>query len=66
MNVKEIKQAINNGQVVTFSENYKVIKDSKGQYLIVCLSNNHTIGLTWIDGKTLNGPEELFCVSLRS
>ncbi len=40
---------------------YKVIKDSIGQYLIVCTINNDCIGLTWTDGVTVNGqPGDFF------
>ena len=61
MTESEIKQAVDEGKTVHWSsEAYVVIKDSKGQYLIKCIPNNHCIGLTWADGKTLNGKEEDF------
>jgi len=62
VNLTEIKQAIKDGhKVYHHNSNYKVIKDSIGQYLIVCESNNHAIGLTWRDGVTVNGePEEFY------
>lgn len=62
MNLEQIKAAIEAGKKVFWSnEGYEVIKDSIGQYLIRCIWNDHCIGLTWRDGKTLNGkPEEFF------
>jgi len=64
MNLAEIKKAVDSGQTVYWSSNlYTVIKDSLGQYLIKCSSNNHSIGLTWRNGKTLNGVEYEFFIS---
>jgi len=62
MTVQEIKQAVDYGLPVRWSNSlYHVIKDSFNQYLIVCQSNQYTIGLTWQDDKTLNGePEEFY------
>lgn len=61
MNLQEIKQAIENGQKVYWSnEAYEVIKDSKGQYLISYQNGKNCIGLTWTDGTTLNAKEEEF------
>ena len=61
MTLSEIKQAVDEGKTVHwYCEIYVVIKDSKGQYLITCVLNNYCIGLTWADGKTLNGKEEEF------
>ena len=62
MSLKEITTAINNGKKVFCGNNYEVIKDSKNQYLIVCLSNDYTLGLTWLDGITLNGDESNFFI----
>jgi Tfp pilus assembly protein PilX len=63
MNVHEIKQAVDSGKKVYWSNlGYQVIKDSIGQYLIkhIC---GHCIGLTWQDGTTLNGKEEEFFIN---
>ena len=47
MKVQEIKKHIDNGHHVTINNGaYKLIKDDLNQYLIICLSNNHCIGLT--------------------
>ena len=52
----EIKTAVDNGLTVyNENENYKVVKDKIGQYLIVCERNDYCIGLTHKDNKTLNG-----------
>ena len=67
MNLEEIKQAINNGFKVYWKQrNYVVIKDSIGQYLICCVSNNHCIGLTWQDGVTMNESESDFYIGEES
>ncbi len=66
MNLKEIKLAIDQGKKVFWSNpNYQVIKDSKGQYLIVCSLNDSCIGLTWKDGITLNGKKKDFHILLK-
>jgi len=63
MTAQEIKQAVDNGKTVFWKqENYKVVKDNLGQYLIECDNNGHCIGLTWTDGTTLNGKEEDFFI----
>lgn len=61
MTLNEIKAAVDQGKTVCWSnEAYDVVKGG-GQYLIVCLHNDHAIGLTWRDGVTMNGkPEEFF------
>lgn len=59
MNLQEIKQAIEEGKKVYWSNlSYEVIKDNIGQYLIK--SGSHCIGLTWADEVTLNGEEKDF------
>lgn len=61
MNIAQITNAVTSGTPVYWSStNYKIIKDSKGQFLIECQSNGHCIGLTYLDGKTLNGKESDF------
>lgn len=63
MNVEEIKQAVDAGeQVCWVSLMYRVIKDKLGRYLIVCQGNQSAIGLTWLDGTTLNGVENQFFI----
>jgi hypothetical protein len=63
MNLEQIKEAIESGENVFWKNNsYSVIKDSLGQYFIKCI-NGSCIGLTWLDGKTLNGEEADFCVA---
>ena len=61
MNLQQIKQAIADGkQVFWASPAYSVIRDKCDKYLIHCTINNSYIGLTWLDGVTLNGKEEEF------
>lgn len=62
-NAAEIKAVVDEGVHRVFWSNtgYEVTKDTRGQYFIKCLANRHCIGLTWLDGETLNGkPEEFF------
>ena len=67
MKLQEIKQAIEEGKTVCCQNDaYRVIKDSKNQYLIKCVLNNYCIGLTWADDVTLNGKEEDFYILLNN
>lgn len=62
MTLNEIKEAVDNNKVVHWSSVlYQVIK-SNNEYLIKCLSNGYMVGLTWRDGKTMNGNEEDFFI----
>lgn len=64
MTLDEIKKAVDRGKSVKWANKlYDVIKDSLGQYLIICSSNQYTIGLTHTDGKTLNGRPSEFYIS---
>lgn len=63
MNLEEIKQAVNEGKKVHWSNtSYEVVKANNGEYLIECNLNKHCIGLTWMDGITMNGKEEDFFI----
>lgn len=63
MDLNQIKSAVDSGHRVKWANSaYDVIRDSLGQYLIVCNLNQSTIGLTWLDGETLNGKPEQFYV----
>lgn len=58
--IAEIKQAVDNGdKVYCGNDLYQVIKDSIGQYLILCASTNYCIGLHGMKGtkheNALNG-----------
>lgn len=65
-NAADIRQAVDQGQKVYWASLlYEVIKDSKGQYLIRCTSNNNCTGLTWQDNTTLNGKIEDFFIALK-
>jgi len=51
-----IREEVDRGATVYVdSLAYVVIRDSIGQYLIHCQMTNRFIGLTWRDGRTLNG-----------
>jgi hypothetical protein len=61
MNLSEIKAAVSAGQTVHWATDaYRVILDDVGQWLIICDTNGHCLGLTWRDGETLNGQPEQF------
>lgn len=62
MSLEEIKAAVEAGKTVHWASRiYRVVKDSLGQWLILCDMNSYCIGLTWRDGVTMNGkPEEFF------
>jgi len=63
LTLPEIKEAVLSGKSVYWSNNqYKVVHDCKDQWLIVCQNNNHAIGLTWLDGTTVNGKLEDFYI----
>jgi len=64
MTLAQIKQAIDEGKTVHWATtNYVVIKDSVPQYLIHSQCNDNYIGLTQLDGVTLNGREEDFFIA---
>ena len=57
MNLKEIQQAIEEGHTVCWSnDGYTIVKGDTGNYYIKHHGGN-IIGLTWLDGVTLNGKE---------
>lgn len=61
MSLAEIKAALAAGRRVFWcNPGYEVIKDKVGQYLIKCHMNGSCIGLTHLDGATLNGEESEF------
>lgn len=63
MNLNQIKSAIASGKTVCWkSPIYLVMQDSVGKYLVVCTQNMSAIGLTWLDGVTLNGNESDFYI----
>ena len=70
MNLQQIKQAVDSGKTVYWSNNaYQVIKDSIGQYLVKCSLNDSCIGLHGqIGGKyehVLNGAPDQFYMENR-
>ena len=65
MKLNEIKTAVDSGITVNWSNSsYVVIRHfprypDTPEYLIKCITNDHCIGLTWRNGKTLNGKESV-------
>lgn len=62
MTVDEIKKAVDEGKIVRWSSEIYLVHKVGDSYLITCELNDHTIGLTWLDGVTLNGKEEEFYI----
>ena len=61
MTLSQIKTAVDQGKTVYWgNKNYQVIKNKFGDYIIYMASNKNEIGLTWVDGVTMNGAEEDF------
>ena len=61
LSLSDIETAIYNGFTVYWkNNNYQVIKDKIGQYLIKCLSNSHCVGLTKADGTLRDDPKDFF------
>jgi len=63
MNLEAIKQAVLAHKTVHWKQgNYVVSHDSRlDDWYIECLTNGHLIGLTWSDGKTMNGhPDDFY------
>ena len=63
MKLEEIKASVESGKTVHWAqEQYRVIKADNGGWLIMCDTNGHCIGLTHLDGVTMNGKEEDFFI----
>ena len=62
MNLQEIKSLVKSGKIVHWmNDSYIVVVDEYDQYMIMHTQNASCCGLTWLDGKTLNGlPEEFY------
>ena len=65
MNLDEIKAAVLAGKLVHWASPLYVVKYSEQikEFYIVCLDNQHIIGLTWRDGVTMNGEPKDFYIS---
>lgn len=65
MTLEQIKAAVLAGKTVHWSsEAYEVRHSAQsGKWIIVCLINNDVIGLTWLDGVTMNGKPEQFYIA---
>jgi hypothetical protein len=64
MTLTEILRAVDEGLPVHWQNpGYLVERFSDGGPCVIhCLSTAHCIGLTWVDGATLNGREEDFFI----
>jgi uncharacterized protein (DUF2345 family) len=64
MTLEEIKAAVDAGKVVHWASGLYQVKKTGKRYDVVCSQNGSAIGLTWQDGKTMNGePEEFYIAS---
>ena len=77
MTVLSIIEAVKSGKTVCWDNpDYNVVfqsgrnnlnnPDDPLSYDIKCLTNKHGIGLTWMDGTTLNGKPDDFFIGLSS
>ena len=62
MTLDEIKKAVRSGQTVYWKNHFfpvSVTTNENGEekWLVCCKDNDHCIGLTWLDGVTMNGEE---------
>lgn len=65
MTLQEIVAAVNAGKLVRWGNRaYRVVPHTQDvkRWLIVCEINDHAIGLTWVDGETMNGEEKDFFI----
>ena len=61
MTLSDIKFALKIGRKVFWkNDNYKVIKDSVGQYLIISQCNGYCVGLTDAKGQLIDQPETFY------
>jgi hypothetical protein len=64
MTLDEIKKAVDAGKTVHWSNvGYVVVGNGRGDYVIKFLGNGHCVGLTWMDGVTMNGNESDFFIA---
>ena len=64
MTLAEIKEAVDSGKKVHWASDIYVVEYDHGDYWIRCIQNDSYIGLTWMDGVTMNGEEEQFYVGV--
>ena len=63
MKLEEIKASVESGETVHWANTaYRVIKANNGGWLVICDTNGYCIGLTHLDGVTMNGEEEDFFI----
>ena len=64
MKLSEIKKAVDqNKKVCWVSDVYRVEKWHSNEYMITCVLNDNSIGLTHKDNVTLNGNENEFYIN---
>jgi hypothetical protein len=63
MNLRNIKTAVREGLKVHWANELYEVQNKGDAWYIVCVSNGSCVGLTWSDGKTLNGKANQFFIS---
>jgi hypothetical protein len=62
MTLQQIQQAKEAGHTIHWcNDSYTVVKSKRGEFFINHISGS-CIGLTWLDGSTLNGDESDFYI----
>lgn len=65
MNLQQIKDAVDQGKTVCWKNHGYTVEYHRGIYSIVWMAGTaqeNCIGLTWEDGKTMNGEETDFYI----
>ena len=64
MTLAEILRAVEEGLLVHWqTPGYVIERQQVGRGCVIrCLATDHCIGLTWADGRTLNGREDEFFI----
>ena len=66
MTLEEIKAAVLAGHTVCHHNPAYEVRHHDGDFSIVCTFNGYSIGLTWLDGVTMNGKPEEFYIHKRA
>lgn len=71
MTLEQIKQAVKEGKTVCWTNQGYIVKHNTNalgeeSWIISFTPNGHAIGLTWMDGVTMNGKEEDFFIKERN
>ena len=62
MTLEQIKDAVLTGKRVCWGNTGYEVRQRTNSWSIICIHNQHEIGLTWDDNVTMNGKEEEFFI----